>query len=1019
MTDDRAKRNTPREEAGADADADAVSDSLSEAGEDADARQDDAVQGDTLDHANGLDQTLAKPPAAANAIPPPQDSDSPSAPSDKTVRKPTDEATRQLPSAPSDKTVRKPTDEATRQLPSAPSDKTVRKPTDEATLQRPIAPSDKTVRKPTDEATLQVPQTRRHGASGQAPSGQKTVRRPGADSTADSESSQALKTFGEYDLLSVIAKGGMGVVYKARQRRLNRIVAIKMILAGQLADEADVERFYIEAEAAANLKHPNIVGIYEIGDVDGQLFYSMEYIEGQSLAQLITGAPIAPRKAAGYVKTIAEAMEYAHQQGILHRDLKPSNVLIDQDGRLHVTDFGLAKRVESQSQLTLTGTIVGTPSYMPPEQARGEIESVGVTSDVYSTGAILYELLTRVPPFHAANPFETIRQVLSAEPAAPRLINQSIPQDVETICLKALQKERPKRYQTEGELAAELGRFISDQPILARPIGRLARTWRWCRRNKTVASLLGLAAFCLVVAIVSLAVGYVRAKHARELAEQSDRESRATVDEMFIRVSEDDLLNQPGMQTLRHDLLRKALVHYEKFVRRRGDDPTIRNELAQTLFRVGYITGEIESPAAAVPWYEKALAIQLAANSQGDAELLANLGDTLNGLGVARQKTGDPGAAAKAYQEAIEVRREVLRLDSKSVAAPRKLANTMMNLGLLQQSKGDIPGARATMADAQELRAAALKHFESDKLGRDLARGFYNLGMLEQDAGNLPRAGEYFTAAEQQFAKLLEDAPHDLGNQWRLAISLRSHADVEAAQLNPTNTDSYDRALTKYSQANRYLERLATRNPDVKEYQATWVGVLRKQGQLQLRCQQYEAARASFASASTTLEQILDQSPEDSLDRYRLAESLAMQSVLAALHGEAELAAEFWQEALLQLDMIPDASSYRGNLGEVFTNLASHLLHAQQNAAAAEALAATTKIYRVVLQREPQDVQARRSLAAALCEQSSLMGQAGETSEARKLWGESKRLIDQLPDEPAHKSVRDRIEQIGSWLEGL
>lgn len=292
--------------------------------------------------------------------------------------------------------------------------------------------------------------------------------------------------FGDYEILQELAQGGMGVVYKARQRKLNRVVALKMILSGRLANAVEVERFYAEAEAAANLRHPNIVNVYEIGEIEGRHFFSMEFIEGRNLSDMVHRQPLDPRHAAQLAKTIAETIQFAHDRGVIHRDLKPSNVLVDARGEPMITDFGVAKRIGGgNSQVTTAGTIVGTPSYMPPEQARGA--DVTRLADVYSIGAILYELLTASPPFSAASPSETLKQVLEMEPVAPRARNPNLPRDLETICLKCMQKEPSRRYASAGELAEDLGRYLRGEPIRARRVGVMARFWRWCRRNPELA----------------------------------------------------------------------------------------------------------------------------------------------------------------------------------------------------------------------------------------------------------------------------------------------------------------------------------------------------------------------------------------------------------------------------------------------------------------------------------------------------------------------------------------------------
>ncbi|MHC4404327.1 MAG: cation:dicarboxylate symporter family transporter [Planctomycetota bacterium] len=277
--------------------------------------------------------------------------------------------------------------------------------------------------------------------------------------------------FGDYDLLEKVASGGMGVVYRARQRSLNRVVALKMIKAGELASEEEILRFHTEAEAAANLRHPNIVAIYEVGEHEGRHYFSMDYIEGKSLSELIDEGGIPFDKAAEHVRTVALAIDYAHQHGILHRDLKPPNVLIDASGQPKVTDFGLAKRIGSGSDLTIPGSALGSPPYMSPEQASGKHDEVGTASDVYALGAVLYELITDRPPFAGESPFEVLRQVTDTEPTAPRLIDREIPQDLETICLKCLAKHPKDRFDSAGELADELGRYLAGESILTGPLG--------------------------------------------------------------------------------------------------------------------------------------------------------------------------------------------------------------------------------------------------------------------------------------------------------------------------------------------------------------------------------------------------------------------------------------------------------------------------------------------------------------------------------------------------------------------
>ncbi len=315
-----------------------------------------------------------------------------------------------------------------------------------------------------------------------------------ADHGDEPEPGTRVRYFGDYEITREIARGGMGVVFQATQMSLNRPVALKMILAGQLADDTDVKRFHTEAESAASLDHPGIVPIYEVGQYEGQHYFSMGFIAGQSLAQRLNEGPLAAPEAASLLVKVAEAIAYAHRRGVIHRDLKPANILIDADRNPRVTDFGLAKKVQGDSNLTGSGQIMGTPSFMPPEQAGGKGGDVGPAADVYALGATLYCMVTGRPPFQAATAMETVLQVLSDEPVAPRRLNASIPRDLETICLKCLEKEPGKRYAGATELGEDLRRFLAGEPILARPVTRLERAVKWVKRRPAIASLMGLVA---------------------------------------------------------------------------------------------------------------------------------------------------------------------------------------------------------------------------------------------------------------------------------------------------------------------------------------------------------------------------------------------------------------------------------------------------------------------------------------------------------------------------------------------
>lgn len=325
------------------------------------------------------------------------------------------------------------------------------------------------------------------------PDRQKAVTGPAASDSTLRSSARIKEEFAGYELLEQIGRGGMGVVYKARQLQPSRTVALKMIRAGIFASQADIQRFHTEAEATANLEHEGIVPIYEVGERDGEHFFSMKFIEGESLAKRVGAVDLARQQAVELLKTVCDAVAHAHQQGIVHRDLKPSNILLDGKGRPWVTDFGLAKYLDRDSTLTAAGDVMGTPGYMSPEQAAGQADKVTTTSDVYSLGAILYEMLTGQPPIQVdtadrLNFLDVLQRIQEQEAAPPRRKDRRIPRDLDTICLKCLEKDPASRYPTAEELAADLGRYLEGEPILARPISLIRKTTRWARRQPGLAT---------------------------------------------------------------------------------------------------------------------------------------------------------------------------------------------------------------------------------------------------------------------------------------------------------------------------------------------------------------------------------------------------------------------------------------------------------------------------------------------------------------------------------------------------
>src|SRR5262245_45544467 len=416
----------------------------------------------------------------------------------------------------------------------------------------------------------------------------------GAGATAGSPPNTNPPSIPGYEVEAVLGRGCMGVVYRARHLRLGRPVALKMLLAGDCAGPSDRARFQREAEAVANLRHANIVQVYDVGEHDGRPYFTMELVEGGSLAEKLAGVPQPAREAAALVATLAQAVSAAHQGGIVHRDLKPGNVLLAADGTPKVSDFGLARRVEGGERLTQSGALLGTPSYMAPEQARGRTQALGPAVDIYALGAILYELLTGRPPFQGETAADTVLQVLSQEPVPPSRLNARVPRDLETICLKCLHKEPPRRYASAAALAEDLRRFLQDKAIAARPEGRLERLARGARRRPTL--VVGLAAGVLLATALAgggLWVSTERAANERAQEEMARLDQERRDQEAVLRRLDQARRERRLAERLDAIHLNRAAVVGGRFDVRRAD-----REYAAAFREAGF--GQVGDDPAAV-----------------------------------------------------------------------------------------------------------------------------------------------------------------------------------------------------------------------------------------------------------------------------------------------------------------------------------------------------------------------------------------------------------------------------------
>ncbi len=672
-----------------------------------------------------------------------------------------------------------------------------------------------------------------------------------------------------YEIVGELGRGGMGVVYKARQAKIGRVVALKMVLAGAHASQEELARFLIEAQAVGHLQHPNIVQIHEVGEHEGLPYFSLEYVDGGNLRQKMGGKPQPVRDAAEMVELLALAMGSAHDHGVIHRDLKPANVLLTSDGLPKITDFGLAKRLEGDSNQTKSGTLMGTPHYMAPEQARGHVSEIGPLVDVYALGVILYEMLTGRTPFVGASIMDTLNQVQTLEPVPPSQLQPKVPVDLETICLKCLQKERHKRYASAEALAQDLHRYLKGEPIEARPVGQLERLWRWCRRNPKVASLTAAVFALLATVAVTSSVLLVKiaqekaetekerkaAEDARDLAQRNEyaakaaeklaldnaqmaaEQSRLAVDTLYGVVTkvQQQLRSTPANQKLRQELLSDAFAGLEKVVSGKSS-PLLNRTRGLAHQHMGDISRELGRTEEALRQYQAFQKIieSMAADDPDNQVNQWNLAVVNEKLGDVSHLLAAEGAIAREYY------RKSLALWQALDKGPITAAEVKPEK--VKESLSVLLSKQASLALALGDPAEAWRHYQDflqARLGRTFASPKEALAARRADA---------------------KKAPFNVASTLRLGDFAFHLGDLETCR-------------GWYEEGRRAAAEAVKKTPETAAAKQDLAAATAVLGDLELQIGEASKAHALYVEAHALYEQLLKENPANVLAQRAVAQS--------------------------------------------------------------------------------------------------------------------------------------------------
>jgi len=675
--------------------------------------------------------------------------------------------------------------------------------------------------------------------------------RPASD-TLDAQARAAPSIEG-YEILGILGRGGMGVVYRARQKSLGRIVALKVLVGGAHADADLIARFQAEAEAVARLHHPHIVQVYEVGQTDGFPYFTLEYVPGGSLAERLAGQPIAPREAAERTRELALAIHAAHQAGIIHRDLKPANVLIAADGSPRVADFGLAKYLDASDQRTRTGEIMGTPSYMAPEQAGGITRSIGPACDTYALGAILYEMLTGGPPFRGHDPMETVLAVLSQDPVSVRRLTPRVPRDLETICHKCLEKTPKKRYATAQALAEDLTRFLEGHPIVARPITRAEKLWKWAHRRPALAGLIAVSLLATILLISygtwknrQLSAALLSTQEARVRAEENVRKAIESAARRITYVG--DRSDQP---------LQSELAFFEAIRQQTGNDVAANHERALAAGWAGYIYSELNDfPASKQAFQQSIEGFQkLCEEFPKQIQYRQELANFIGRHGSALIRQGDDTAAAAEFKRSIEILDQLHAQDPQAVEYRLLLAAHNNNLAqILARSDGD---ALPIYNRALQLRRDLLKEFP----GREEVR--FDIAVTQSNLGTYYSRKAQYDQAEKTLRECLMEMA---GFSDELRSQVEYRRTLASANMNLGNVlaqqKKYAEADKLYSEGVREIEQIVAALPESVPSRLMLIDALRNLATLRIQQDQLAEAIAPFERMVAVLQKLVKEFPD-------------------------------------------------------------------------------------------------------------------------------------------------------------